>query len=72
MAFQGEHFVRRYGARAAAHTPPFVRMLAMGVPVGAGTDATRVASYNPWVSIYWLVTGRTAGDTQLYLLKGTQ
>ena len=25
-------------------------------PVGAGTDATRVASYNPWVSLYWLVT----------------
>jgi hypothetical protein len=41
-------------------------MLAAGVPVGAGTDATRVASYNPWTSLSWLVTGRTVGGTALY------
>jgi len=41
-------------------------MLAMGVPVGAGTDATRVASYNPWIALYWLVTGKTVGGTSLY------
>ena len=28
-----------------------------------GTDATRVASYNPWVALYWLTTGRTLGGT---------
>jgi predicted amidohydrolase YtcJ len=61
MAYQGEYFVERYGARAAEATPPIAKMLAMGVPVGAGTDATRVASYNPWVSLSWLVTGRTVG-----------
>jgi len=36
------------------------------VPVGADSDATRVASYNPWVSLYWLVTGRTVGGHQLW------
>lgn len=41
-------------------------MLAMGLPVGAGTDATRVASYNPWVSLYWLSTGKTMGGLSLY------
>jgi hypothetical protein len=41
-------------------------MLAMGIPVGAGTDATRVSSYNPWLSLYWLVTGKTVGGTALY------
>ena len=66
MAYQGEYFVERYGAPAAAHTPPIARMLAAGVPVGAGTDATRVASYNPWVSLSWLVTGKTVAGTQLY------
>jgi len=66
MAFQGEYFVERYGAKAAETTPPIRRMLEMGVPVGAGTDATRVASYNPFVSLYWLVTGRTIGGMQLY------
>ena len=66
MAFQGEYFRERYGRAAAEHTPPIRQMLEMGVPVGAGTDATRVASYNPWVSLYWLVTGRTVGRMQLY------
>ncbi|BDV42226.1 amidohydrolase [Geotalea uraniireducens] len=66
MAFQGEYFRGRYGREAAEHTPPIRQMLAMGIPVGAGTDATRVASYNPWISLYWLVTGRTVGGMQLY------
>jgi len=66
MAYQGEYFIERYGAEAAAATPPINRMLAAGVPLGAGTDATRVASYNPWVSLAWLVTGRTVGGTVLY------
>jgi predicted amidohydrolase YtcJ len=65
MAYQGEYFVDRYGAKAAEQTPPVRRMLDMGVPVGAGTDATRVASYNPWVALYWLVTGRTVGGLRL-------
>jgi predicted amidohydrolase YtcJ len=65
MAFQGEHFIDRYGAKAAEETPPVRRMLDMGVPVGAGTDATRVASYNPWVALYWLTTGRTVGGLRL-------
>jgi hypothetical protein len=38
----------------------------MGIPVGAGSDATRVSSYNPWLSLYWLVTGKTIGGTALY------
>ena len=66
MAFQGEYFIDRYGKGKAAHSPPIGRMLAAGVPVGAGTDATRVASYNPFVSLYWLVTGRTVGGTPMY------
>jgi predicted amidohydrolase YtcJ len=66
MAFQGEYFVERYGATAAARTPPIRRMLESGVHVGAGTDATRVASYNPWVCMSWLVTGRTVGGHTLY------
>jgi predicted amidohydrolase YtcJ len=66
MAFQGEYFVDRYGAAAARRTPPIRRMLELGVPVGAGTDATRVASFNPFVSLYWLVSGKTVGRLELY------
>ena len=66
MAFQGEYFRERYGKELSQQSPPIRRMLAMGIPVGAGTDATRVASYNPWVALYWLVTGKTVGGMQLY------
>jgi predicted amidohydrolase YtcJ len=66
MAFQGEYFVDRYGKQAAEATPPIKRMLAEGVPVGAGTDATRVASYNPWTSLYWMVSGTHRRRSALY------
>lgn len=66
MAFQGEYFVDRYGKAAASQTPPIRKMLNMGIPVGGGTDATRVASYNPWVSLYWMVTGKTVGGMSMY------
>jgi predicted amidohydrolase YtcJ len=65
MAYQGEYFVERYGAGAAEATPPVKRMLERGVNVSAGTDATRVASYNPWVSLSWLITGKTVGGMRL-------
>jgi predicted amidohydrolase YtcJ len=71
MAYQGEYFVERYGAGAAERTPPIRRIMAAGVPLGAGTDATRVASYNPWVSLSWLVTGRTVGGLALYPASDT-
>ncbi|MGZ4960584.1 MAG: amidohydrolase [Methylomonas sp.] len=66
MAFQGEYFVARYGEQQAQRTPPIRRMLELGVPVGAGTDATRVSSYNPFVALYWLITGKTVGGMALY------
>jgi predicted amidohydrolase YtcJ len=66
MAYQGEYFVERYGHGAAEATPPVAKMLAKGLHVSAGTDATRVASYNPWVSLSWLVTGKTIGGLRIY------
>jgi predicted amidohydrolase YtcJ len=66
MAYQGEYFVERYGPTAAETTPPIAKMLQKGIPVSGGTDATRVASYNPWVSLAWLVTGKTVAGLRLY------
>src|ERR1700757_269849 len=66
MAFQGEYFRDRYGSAQTKRTPPIREMLRTGLPVGAGTDATRVATYNPFVSLYWLVTGKTVGGLSMY------
>jgi hypothetical protein len=65
MAYQGEYFIRRFGRDAAQAVPPIKKMLAAGLPIGAGTDGTRVASYHPWTCLYWLTTGKTVGGTQV-------
>lgn len=66
MAFAGEYFINRYGKQAAKTSPPIREMLGQGIAVGGGTDGTRVSSYNPWTALYWLVSGKTVGGTQLY------
>jgi predicted amidohydrolase YtcJ len=66
MAYQGEYYIRRFGIESAKRRPPLRRMLAMGLPVGAGTDGTRVASYHPWTCLWWMVTSKTVGGTVLH------
>ncbi|MFL4981125.1 MAG: amidohydrolase family protein [Xanthobacteraceae bacterium] len=41
-------------------TPPIKAALGLGLKVGGGTDAHRVMSYNPFVSLQWMVDGKTA------------
>ena len=65
LSFSGEFFAERYGQRAAASAQPLRALVDAGIPVGAGTDATRPAGYNPWISLYWMVTGKTVGGTQI-------
>jgi predicted amidohydrolase YtcJ len=65
MAFAGEYFKQRYGAEAAGSAPPLRDLLEAGVPLGAGSDATRVSNYNPWTALHWLVTGQSVGGEQL-------
>jgi len=65
MHFQGEAYWKRYGAQTR-QMPPIRKMLDMKLPVGLGTDGTRVSSYNPWPSVYWAVTGKTAGGMPIW------
>ncbi|MGC1182911.1 amidohydrolase [Legionella sp.] len=66
MAFQGEYFSERYGKEQTLRTPPISKILEAGIPIGIGTDATRVSSYNPWLCLYWLISGKTVGGQSLY------
>jgi predicted amidohydrolase YtcJ len=50
---------------AARRMPPVVTARRLGVKIGGGTDAHRVASYNPFVMLQWLLTGRTVSGLQL-------
>ncbi len=71
MAYQGENFIRRYGRKPALNAPPIKKILEMGIPLALGTDGTRVASYNPWVALYWATTGKTIGGAQVMAKENT-
>ncbi|MEO6549530.1 MAG: amidohydrolase [Ferruginibacter sp.] len=65
MYFQGELYHKLYG-KPTRQLPPIKKMLAMGIPVGMGTDATRISTYNPWMALHWLITGETIGGMQFW------
>jgi predicted amidohydrolase YtcJ len=59
--FRGEAFLGKYGAETAVRVPPLVSADRMGVHIGAGTDAHRVMGPSPFVSLQWMLDGKTAG-----------
>jgi predicted amidohydrolase YtcJ len=63
MYFSGEAFIKSRGIATAKRTPPIRTALNMGLPIGGGTDAHRVMSYNPFASLQWMVDGKTIGGT---------
>jgi hypothetical protein len=65
LSLDGEAFVAKYGVQAAADAPPIATIRAMGIPLACGSDANRATSYNPWVGVHWLLTGRTLGGGKL-------
>ncbi|MDB5804083.1 MAG: amidohydrolase [Betaproteobacteria bacterium] len=65
MSLDGEAFNARYGAQVSADAPPIARIREMGIPLAAGTDANRATSYNPWIGVHWLITGKTLGGAKL-------
>ena len=65
MYFGGEQFVRQSGRESAQRVPPVMTARRLGVHVGAGTDAHRVASYNPFTSLQWFLDGKTVGGMAL-------
>jgi len=65
MYYQGELYTKMYG-QPKTQLPPIKKMLAMGIPVGMGTDAPRISTYNPWMALHWLLTGKTIGGMQFW------
>ncbi|MGC4100933.1 amidohydrolase [Ferruginibacter sp.] len=68
MYYQGELYKKMYG-HPDHQLPPIKKMLAMKIPVGMGTDATRISTFNPWMSLHWAVTGKTIGGYQFWPVK---
>jgi len=65
MYFGGDALVRTQGADAGKRIPPVMTGKRLGVAIGAGTDAHRVASYNPFTSLQWFLDGKTVGGAAI-------
>ncbi len=63
--FRWRQFSAAAGKEAAARVPPVVTARRIGVNAGAGTDAHRVASYNPFTALQWFLDGKTVNGTAL-------
>ena len=68
MYYQGELYKKMYG-EPDHQLPPIRKMISMGIPVGLGTDATRISTFNPWMSLHWAVTGKTLGGYQFWPVR---
>jgi predicted amidohydrolase YtcJ len=65
MYFGGDQLLQQAGPDAAKRTPPIETARKMGIAIGAGTDAHRVASYNPFTALQWMLDGKTVAGTPM-------
>jgi|FLYL01.1.fsa_nt_gi predicted amidohydrolase YtcJ len=59
LIFRAADSARMWGEDVLRRSPPLRDILELGIPLGAGTDATVVAPHDPWRCIWWLVTGES-------------
>jgi predicted amidohydrolase YtcJ len=65
MHYDCERELKERGEAALKRMPPMRTAQKAGVVVGAGTDAHRVANYNPFVALRWMLDGKSAGGVAL-------
>jgi predicted amidohydrolase YtcJ len=59
QVFKADHSESVWGSGSMSAVPPIAGLLDAGIPIAAGTDATRACSHNPWLSLWWLITGKS-------------
>ncbi|MEX3012635.1 amidohydrolase family protein [Acinetobacter baumannii] len=66
MAYQGEIFVKTLWCRSCPSNATSQENVRTRCTCGCGNGCDSFASYNPWVCLYWLTTGKTVGGLPLY------
>lgn len=64
LRFEAEDLQADWALERAGFIPPLRGLLDAGVRLGGGTDAMRVASYDPFTALHFYVTGRTVSGRQ--------
>lgn len=65
MALHGDGFIKTYGREKALETPRLRALVDSGIPLALTTDAFRATTFNPWVAISWVVTGKSVSGTEV-------
>ncbi|MEH6703474.1 MAG: amidohydrolase [Galbibacter orientalis] len=69
MAMHGDGFVKTYSMEKAMETPRLRALVDSGIPLAMTTDAFRASSYNPWIGISWMITGKSVSGTEILAKK---
>lgn len=59
LFYGGNDYVKTRDPKVIRRAPPVVTALHMGLMIGGGTDSIAVSPYNAFVSLHWMVTGKT-------------
>ncbi len=54
------HGFRYLAGTAAANGPPYRTIVDSGIKVGAGSDSAQISTLNPWLMLYYMVTGKNS------------
>ncbi|SFB63870.1 Amidohydrolase family protein [Rhizobium sp. NFR07] len=65
MALHGDAFIKSRGLDQALRTPRLRQLVDSGIPLAMSTDAFRAATFNPWVGLSWMVTGRSVSGSEV-------
>src|SRR5687767_7521232 len=65
MALHADGFIKTYSKEKALQTPLLRKMVDSGVPLAMTTDGFRASSYNPWIGISWMITGKSVSGSEV-------
>ncbi|MFD2792425.1 amidohydrolase [Promicromonospora vindobonensis] len=65
MALHGDGFVKTHGREKALKTPRLRQLVDSGIPLAMTTDAFRAATFNPWVGVSWMVSGKSVSGSEV-------
>jgi predicted amidohydrolase YtcJ len=65
MALHGDGFIKTHGREKALQTPRLRQLVDSGIPLAMTTDAFRAATFNPWVGISWMVSGKSVSGSEV-------
>lgn len=65
MALHGDAFIKTHSREEALQTPRLRRMVDSGIPLAMTTDGFRASSFNPWIGISWMITGKSVSGSEI-------